>query len=282
MKIKTQKKADTGVSLSPGEMESFLEDMRARGRVEDTLDWYRRGLRKLYLFLPEEKRIRRGTLAGWRGALLAEGYASSTVNLFLSGANSYLEYLGFREFQLTGQLKKERKLQPELTRNEYLHLLRTAKALERERTYLLVKIFASTGLSVQEIGCVSVESVRQSRILLPDGRAVHLAPCFCGELLEYAAREGIRSGPIFLDRGGKPMSRTNVTGSIKQLCLAAGIPEEKGNPRCLRKLYLATKANVEANISVLVEQAMDRILEREQQDVGWETPGPENERRRRA
>ena len=145
MKIKTQKKADAGVSLSPGEMESFLEDMRARGRVEDTLDWYRRGLRKLYLFLPEEKCIRRGTLARWRSDLLAEGYASSTVNLFLSGANSYLEYRGFREFQLTGQLKKERKLQPELTRNEYLHLLRTAKALERERTYLLVKFFCVHG-----------------------------------------------------------------------------------------------------------------------------------------
>ena len=158
MKIKTQKKADAGVPLSPGEMESFLEDMRARGRVEDTLDWYRRGLRKLYLFLPEEKCIRRGTLARWRSDLLAEGYASSTVNLFLSGANSYLEYRGFREFQLTGQLKKERKLQPELTRNEYLHLLRTAKALERERTYLLVKF-----LRPRDFPCRRLDACRWNR-----------------------------------------------------------------------------------------------------------------------
>ena len=91
MEIKKQNHVGSGASLSPGEIESFLENLRARGRVEDTLDWYRRGLRKLYLFLPEEKRIRRGTLARWRSDLLAEGYASSTVNLFLSGANSYLE-----------------------------------------------------------------------------------------------------------------------------------------------------------------------------------------------
>ena len=39
--------------------------------------------------------------------------------------------------------------EPELTRTEYLRLLQTARALNRERVYLLVKLFGTTGLTVQ-------------------------------------------------------------------------------------------------------------------------------------
>ena len=66
------------------------------------------------------------------------------------------------------------------------------------------------------------------------------------------------------------MSRSNVTTGIRQLCVAAQVPEEKGSPRCLKKLYQTTLAVIEANISLLVEQAMDRQLENEQLTVGWE------------
>ena len=66
------------------------------------------------------------------------------------------------------------------------------------------------------------------------------------------------------------MSRTYVTISIRQLCRAARVPEEKGNPRCLKRLYQSTRAGIEANISLLVEQAHDRLLESEQSHIGWE------------
>ena len=49
-------------------------------------------------------------------------------------------------------------LQPELTRTEYLRLLQTARALGRERVYLLVKLFGTTGLTVQELEKVTVEA----------------------------------------------------------------------------------------------------------------------------
>ena len=93
------------------------------------------------------------------------------------------------------------------------------------------------------------------------------------ELLDYARRGGYRSGPVFLTREGTPMSRTYVTISIRQLCRAARVPEEKGNPRCLKRLYQSTRAGIEANISLLVEQAHDRLLESEQSHIGWEGLG---------
>ena len=66
------------------------------------------------------------------------------------------------------------------------------------------------------------------------------------------------------------MSRTNITQKIHRLCAASGVPEEKGNPRCLKKLYQTTRAGIEANFDLLVEQAMECQLEAEQADVGWE------------
>ena len=89
------------------------------------------------------------------------------------------------------------------------------------------------------------------------------------ELLSYARRNGYLHGSIFLTRDGKPMSRTNVTTGMRQLCEAAGLPEEKGNPRCLKRLYQVTREEISNNVARLIEQEQARLFEREQKVVGW-------------
>ena len=90
------------------------------------------------------------------------------------------------------------------------------------------------------------------------------------ELLDYARRNGYLTGLIFLIKEGSPMSRTYVSTIIRQLCTAAKVPEEKGNPRCLKRLYQSTRAGIEDNIALLVEQAHSRLLEQEQLEIGWD------------
>ena len=86
----------------------------------------------------------------------------------------------------------------------------------------------------------------------------------------YARREGIASGPLFRTKSGKPLSRTAVTDSLKQLCRDARVPEEKANPRCLKRLWQSTQDGIRAQIDLLVEQAYDRLMETEQLAVGWD------------
>ena len=263
----------SGVPLSPERIDAFLKVLQARGRTEGTLEWYRRGLEQLYEALPADKQIRRDTLELWRQALLNAGYAARTVNLYLSVANSFLTYAGERNLQMMGRLAAEREAGPELSREEYVRLLQTAKALERERVYLLVKLFVSTGLPLQELSGVTVEAVKDGGLTVRSGggrQTVRIPEELGQELLSYAAREGHGSGPVFLDRDGKPMSRNNVTNGVKQLCQAAGVPEEKGSPRCLRRLYQSTREELETRAARWVDQAMDRILLREQKAVAWE------------
>lgn len=267
------RRTETGVLLTQESIEQFLDACQSRGRVEGTLQWYRRGLNRLYQALPEDKFIRQGALERWREELVEMEYTPGTVNMFLSIANSYLDFVGHRECQLASQLKPKSSLQPELTREEYVQLLRTAKALDKERLYLLIKLFASTGLSVQELPNVTVEAVQKGEIIhFPHKveQRVRIPECLRKELSGYIRRNGYTSGPIFQNKDGGPLNRTYVSIAIRRLCVEARIPEEKGNPRCLKRLYQNTRLDIENNVAQLVEQALDRVLEQEQSAIGWE------------
>ena len=102
-------------------------------------------------------------------------------------------------------------------------------------------------------------------------RAIKLPGCLRTELLDYARREGIASGPLFAARTGKALNRTRVTGCIQALSRDARVAPEKCNPRCLHRLYLATIAGLTANVQILVEQSHELLLEKEQLVIGWET-----------
>lgn len=269
-----KKTGTSGGVLTPAEIARFVEALPRQGYTEETVKRYKHSLDKLWAYLPEDKRLGWDTLPSWREALLAEGYAVRTVNLFISAANSFLEYMNLREYQLGSQMQPEEDIQPELTRTEYLRLLQAARTLGRERTYLLVKLFGTTGLPLQELPKVTVEAVQAGAVTVVSfdiRQVLRLPGCLREELLDYAARMGRRSGPIFVTKKGTPVSRTNVSTDIRRLCGAARVPEEKGNPRCLRKLYLSTYAGIEANISLLVEQAYTRLLETEQLSIAWES-----------
>ena len=78
----------------------------------------------------------------------------------LAAANGLMTYLGHRELQATAALPPPAEGErPELTRGEYLRLLSTARVLEKERLYLLVKVFGSTGLSVGELPRLTAEAL---------------------------------------------------------------------------------------------------------------------------
>lgn len=267
-----QRYSARGIIVTEEDIQKFLTAYEKLDRAEGTIQFYQRRLRRFYQDLPGDKMIRPDTLRNWQEKLLQAGYATGSVNAFLSVANSYLDYIGHREYQLAGQLKEVRPLQPELSRSEYLHLLRTAKTLDKEKEYLLVKLFAATGLFVQELPEVTVEAVVEGKIVCDQNKykqLVAIPHCLKKELLNYAQRNGIGFGPIFQTRSGRPIHRTYISALISRLCEEARIPREKGNPKCLRKLYLTTKAGVESNISLLVEQAMERIIEQEQLEISW-------------
>lgn len=278
--VKQKKQADIialrpdGLVMDWADAERFLAEWEAKGRSAETLNKYRYALELLYQALPEDKTIRRGTLAEWKDELLEGGYSNATVNVFLAAYDSFLSFMDCREYQLAERMAKDGKLQPELNRGEYLRLLTTAKAMGDERLYLLVKTIACTGLRLNELSEMTVRDVEAGKFVVAfqgARRMVHLPECLVQEVLAFAERQGIKDGPVFRNERGGPLHRSYITVLISKLCRASQIPEEKGNPRALRRLYLTTWDGIQSSMQVLMEQAMDRQIEEEQFLVGWET-----------
>ena len=146
------------------QIEAFLRSLERRGRAAGTIQAYRRSLTRFYQALPPDKRVGRDTLSRWRDDLLAQGYTARTVNAALSAANSLLDFLGQRECQLVRRLAVADQAQPELDRREYLRLLSAARTQGNERAYLLVKVFAVTGVPVHGLPELTVEAVRANAL----------------------------------------------------------------------------------------------------------------------
>lgn len=263
-----------GIKLSQLDIDMFLEQMLSNGSKPGTVKQYRQCLKRFYADLPDDKTIYSNTITNWRESMLTEGFAPRTINTTISAVNRLLGYLGRRDLQSTERAKTQEPEAPELSRAEYLRMLSTAKNLGKEKAYLLTKVFASMVLPVQELKLLTVEAAKQGYVELPSfGGNMQKLPIPTGlqqELLNYARRKDIASGPIFQTRMGKPMWRTNVTFAIGNLCEEANVPVEKGNPRCLRQLYQQTMAGIEENVAMLVKQEYSRLLDCEQAYIGWE------------
>lgn len=163
-------------------------------------------------------------------------------------------------------------LSPGLTREEYLRLLRAARDKGQERTYLLIKLFATTGIPVQCLDQVTAELIRDGQGELRRHKMkIHF---FCPEvlrqeLLNYMANHGIYEGPVFITRNGQALNRSNLFRNIQALCQPAGIAAEKCNPRCLRGLYQETCIQIRQQVAELSAQLYAQLLEEEQKAIGW-------------
>lgn len=266
---------ESDIAVTPEAIQAYLDGLAAKSRGAGTIKSYAAKLTQFYRDLPEDKRIGRRTIQSWVRTLQEKGYSSSTVNTHISAMNGFLDFIGRRDLQFTGRLGQEHEIQPELTRLEYLRLLSTARALRRERVYLLVKLIALTGVRVGEMRQVTAEAVRKRRIVATrgDGKlcCIPIPDCLRLELLDYMRRNSVAEGPVFLTRTRRVMSRTMISREIQRLGRAAQVEADKCNPRCLRKLYQTTQQHMEASVRVLVEQAQERMLEQEQLTIGWDT-----------
>jgi len=159
------------VPLTPELIDSYMDYLRAKGRVQGTIESCQRKLKRLYGDLPEAgKAVGRDTLGLWRRKLARDSYSAAAINQFMIAVNGYLEYMGAREFQVTDKLEVSDEFQPELTRGEYLRLLSAARSLGRERTYLLVKVFGNSNLPVQELEHLTVEAAQKGALSVKEIR----------------------------------------------------------------------------------------------------------------
>ena len=122
-------------------------------------------------------------------------------------------------------------------------MVRTARTLGRERLALVMETICATGIRVGEVPFITVEAACRGRTdvaLKGKVRTIFLPDRLCRRLLQYARKQKITSGEIFLTGGGKRLSRTQIWAEMKRLCRAAGVAAGKVFPHNLRHLFART------------------------------------------
>ena len=225
-------------------------------KSEATIEKYIRDVRAFRGFASEQT-VAKELVRGWKQALLDKGYAVRSVNSMLASLNSLFGFLGWEDCRVRS-LRTQRQIycpeEKELTRAEYLRLLEAAG--DRPQLRLVMETICGTGIRVSELKYFTVEAVRAAQIeirckgkirtILIPGRLRKL-------LLNYAGKNRIRNGSIFIGKDGKPLSRSCIWGRMKRLCGTAKVSARKVFPHNLRKLFARAFYSIEKDIAKLAD-----------------------------
>ena len=203
--------------------------------------------------------VDREASTGWKTHLMQAGYAPVTINTMLSSLNSFFSFLGWEECRvkfLKIQRRVFREQEKELSRAEYERLLEAAGAAGNSRLALLLETICATGIRVSEVRYITVEAFRRKRAdisLKGKIRTILLPGRLCKKLRDYARKQNITTGEIFITQKGKSMSRCQIWREMKSLCEKAGVNPSKVFPHNLRHLFARTFYKVSRDIVKLAD-----------------------------
>ena len=262
-------------TMLPPQIERFLAAQREKGCQEATLSQYRNILFSLCNSMAPGGELTAETGRRWRKSLDQSGLAPRTVNVRISVWNRFVEFLRQPEWQMDDFHRDLGKDHPQLTREEYLQLLSTARQMGKEQTYLLIKTVGGAGVRMRELPELTVNAVEQGTLCIratndTRTRKVSIPACLQKELLNFIHWRKITQGPVFQAQNGTPLSRVVAHRNIRGVGRNAKVPENKANLRCLSQLYDNTQADIRANAALLFQRAYDQIMEHEQLTVGWD------------
>ena len=227
------------------QLQIFRAELRQEGRRPGTVEKYLRDVCAFSAWL-KGREAGRETAVLWKEALLERGLAPATINSMLAALNKFFAVFGWIECRvkpLRIQRRMFRDASRELTRQEYIRLLDTARTLGRERLELLLETICATGIRVSEVRYITVKAACRGRTeisLKGKIRMILLPSKLCRKLLKYAKKKRIASGEIFLTRGGRSLSRKQVWTEMKAICGRAGVAAKKVFPHNLRHLFART------------------------------------------
>ena len=192
-------------------------------------------------------------------ATLVQNYAIRSANSMLAALNTFFRFNGWHDLCVK-QFKIQREAycseDKELTKAEYMALVRAAEEKKNERLALVVQTICGTGIRVSELECITVEAVRRGEAVVTckgKTRKIFIVKALQKKLLRYALKQGISSGFLFVTKNGKPLNRSNIWRQMKDLCEQAGVCAQKVFPHNLRHLFARTFYKIEKDIAKLAD-----------------------------
>lgn len=238
-------------------IEKYLNYQREQERSPSTLQKYKHNLTELIKYLKGTK-LTKTVLISWK-EYLVEVYAPASVNSMLAAVNGYVRFMGWPELSVK-PLKIQKSLfieeEKELTKKEYIQLVKAAQRKENKRLSLIIQTLASTGIRISELRFITVDAVHNGKAVIfnKGKRRIIFLPNNLRKLLKkYIRNKKKPAGAVFTTRTGKPVDRSNIWRDMKKLCASANVSEKKVFPHNLRHLFARTFYTLEKDLSRLAD-----------------------------
>lgn len=241
--------------------EEIIDDYRNNLILQEkkvaTIEKYIRDIRAFSVYT-QDKTITKEIVIAYKSHL-QENYAVRSVNSILASINSLFAFLNWFDLRVKS-LKLQQKVfcseEKELTKAEYKRLCDVAKQKKNQRLNLIIQTICATGIRVSELQYITIEAVKCGEAVVnckSKTRSVFIIKKLKQKLLRYAAKQGIKSGMIFVTKSGKPINRTNIWREMKSLCKDANVNSQKVFPHNLRHLFARTFYGIEKDIAKLAD-----------------------------
>lgn len=219
----------------------LIREERSRGTIEK----YIRDVQAFCQWLAGQS-VSREVAAAWKDYLNGAGYAPRTINSMLSAVNGFFRLMKW-ENCCVKFLKIQRQIfrdaSRELSRQDYQKMVDAAFEMGNQRLGMVVETIGGTGIRVSELQYITVEAVRTGFAtvsLKGKIRVILLPEKLRKKLRNYAKKQKIVSGKIFLTRNGTGLSRRQVWAELKALAKRTGVKSSKVFPHNLRHLFAKT------------------------------------------
>jgi len=247
-----------GRILTKALLEAFRAHLILEERSDATVEKYCRDVAAFADYL-DGNAVTKELAIAYKNKLNADGYKVRSINSMLASVNSLFAFLGWHDLKVK-TIKIQQQIfcpeEKELTKAEYMRLVNTAKAKHNERLCLILQTICGTGIRVSELQFITVETAKRGEATVSckgKTRSVFIVRELQKKLLRYTAEQGIESGCIFITRGGKSISRTNVWRGMKALCVEADVNPNKVFPHNLRHLFARVFYGIEKDIAKLAD-----------------------------
>ena len=243
-------------NITQSQIQLFHQHLIREEKSTATVEKYLRDVRAFAVYVGNEI-VTKEVVMAWKNDLQAKEYAVRSINSMLASLNSLLDFLGWADCKVKS-LKQQKQVycaeEKELTKAEYMNLLAAAK--NRPQLRLVMETICGTGIRVSELRFFTVESAQRGEVVVNckgKCRTILIPGKLRKLLLDYAKKEKIRSGVIFITRNGKPLNRSCIWAQMKALCVEAGVNPTKVFPHNLRKLFARTFYGIEKDIAKLAD-----------------------------
>lgn len=247
-----------GQFLTKEILDAFREHLILEERSETTIEKYCRDT-QAFMAYANGAEITKELVIAYKTKLKDDGYKVRSINSMLASINSLFAFLGWHDLKVKTIKIQQQIFCPEgkeLTKAEYMRLVNTAKAKHNERLCLILQTICGTGIRVSELQFITVEAAKRGEATVSckgKTRSVFIVRELQKKLLRYAAEQGVESGCLFITRGGKPVSRTNIWRDMKALCAEADVNPNKVFPHNLRHLFARVFYGIEKDIAKLAD-----------------------------